>query len=115
MDTRTRTDEASTDISETNSERSLMITETSSPFRSIFSHSGKITTTAGLEESDKQILEWAGKLELESMDLRENSGKLIKVLNDNSKTLCKSLGKFNQLLEQDTATNGLYRTECAHL
>ncbi|CAI4044970.1 hypothetical protein SUVZ_10G2120 [Saccharomyces uvarum] len=106
MDTRTRTDEASTDISETNSERSLMITETSSPFRSIFSHSAKVTTTAVLEESDKQILEWAGKLELESMELRENSGKLIKVLNDNSKTLCKSLGKFNQLLEQDSATNG---------
>ena len=89
-----------------------MITETSSPFRSIFSHNGKVaTTTAVLEESDKQILEWAGKLELESMELRENSGKLIKVLNDNSKTLCKSLSKFNQLLEQDTATNGLYRTD----
>lgn len=115
MDSRARTDEVSTDVSETNSERSLMITETSSPFRSIFPHSGKVTNTGALEESDKQILEWAGKLELESMELRENSDKLIKVLNENSRTLCKSLDKFNQLLEQDGATDGLYQTECAHL
>ncbi|CAI4043839.1 hypothetical protein SKDZ_10G2275 [Saccharomyces kudriavzevii ZP591] len=106
MDSRARTDEVSTDVSETNSERSLMITETSSPFRSIFPHSGKVTNTGALEESDKQILEWAGKLELESMELRENSDKLIKVLNENSRTLCKSLDKFNQLLEQDGATDG---------
>ncbi|AJR61502.1 Rec107p [Saccharomyces cerevisiae YJM271] len=110
MVTRGRTDEISTDVSEANSEHSLMITETSSPFRSIFSHSGKVTNAGALEESDKQILEWAGKLELESMELRENSDKLIKVLNENSKTLCKSLNKFNQLLEQDAATNGNVKT-----
>ncbi|CAD6630822.1 XXYS1_4_G0010390.mRNA.1.CDS.1 [Saccharomyces cerevisiae] len=110
MVARGRTDEISTDVSEANSEHSLMITETSSPFRSIFSHSGKVTNTGALEESDKQILEWAGKLELESMELRENSDKLIKVLNENSKTLCKSLNKFNQLLEQDAATNGNVKT-----
>ena len=113
MVSRGRTDEVSTDVSETNSERSLMITETSSPFRSIFSRTGKVTNTGTLEESDKQILEWAGKLELESMELRENSDKLIKVLNENSKTLCKSLNKFNQLLEQDAARNGSYQ-ECAY-
>ncbi|KQC42955.1 hypothetical protein AB282_02740 [Saccharomyces cerevisiae] len=110
MVARGRTDEISTDVSEANSEHSLMITETSSPFRSIFSHSGKVTNAGALEESDKQILEWAGKLELESMELRENSDKLIKVLNENSKTLCKSLNKFNQLLEQDAATNGNVKT-----
>ncbi|CAI4548823.1 CIC_collapsed_G0030940.mRNA.1.CDS.1 [Saccharomyces cerevisiae] len=110
MVARGRTDEISTDVSEANSEHSLMITETSSPFRSIFSHSGKVTNAGALEESDKQILEWAGKLELESMELRENSDKLIKVLNENSKTLCKSLNKFNQLLEQDAATNGNAKT-----
>ncbi|CAI4546647.1 AAC_collapsed_G0030230.mRNA.1.CDS.1 [Saccharomyces cerevisiae] len=110
MVARDRTDEISTDVSEANSEHSLMITETSSPFRSIFSHSGKVTNAGTLEESDKQILEWAGKLELESMELRENSDKLIKVLNENSKTLCKSLNKFNQLLEQDAATNGNAKT-----
>lgn len=64
MVARGRTDEISTDVSEANSEHSLMITETSSPFRSIFSHSGKVTNAGVLEESDKQILEWAGKLEL---------------------------------------------------
>ncbi|PTN19570.1 hypothetical protein C4S55_4408 [Saccharomyces cerevisiae] len=110
MVARGRTDEISTDVSEANSEHSLMITETSSPFKSIFSHSGKVTNAGALEESDKQILEWAGKLELESMELRENSDKLIKVLNENSKTLCKSLNKFNQLLEQDAATNGNVKT-----
>ena len=114
MVSRGRTDEVSTDVSETNSDRSLMITETSSPFRSIFSRSGKITNTGVLEESDKQILEWAGKLELESMELRESSDKLIKVLNENSKTLCKSLSRFNQLWEQDAARNGSYRTLYAY-
>lgn len=46
------------------------------------------------DETDKQILQWAGKLELESIELRDQSSRLIAELGRNSQQLhasCESL------------------------
>lgn len=53
----------------------------SSPLKTSPLKSG--SASGKLEESDKQILEWAGRLEMESVDLREKSDKLIEVLKKN--------------------------------
>lgn len=46
-----------------------------------------------LGEADKQILEWAGRLEMESVDLREQSSQLLQ-------ELCKSGKKMSGLVKQ---------------
>lgn len=70
---------------------------TSSPIRKI-----PLETQDGerLTEADKQILQWAGKLEMESVDLREKSASLITLLQSNSNKLCGLLQDFNGLLKQ---------------
>ncbi|SCU97475.1 LANO_0E16127g1_1 [Lachancea nothofagi CBS 11611] len=47
------------------------------------------------EETDQQILKWAGKLELESMDLRDKSSKLLQALQVNSEHLKDSCEKIS--------------------
>ncbi|SCU82497.1 LAME_0C01442g1_1 [Lachancea meyersii CBS 8951] len=42
------------------------------------------------EDTDRQILKWAGKLELETIDLRDKSSKLFQVLEANSELLKRS-------------------------
>ncbi|SCU91386.1 LADA_0F09648g1_1 [Lachancea dasiensis] len=49
------------------------------------------------EYTDQQILKWAGKLELESVDLRDKSEKLIHLLEGNSKVLKTSFEKLNEV------------------
>ncbi|SCU79160.1 LAFA_0B01156g1_1 [Lachancea sp. 'fantastica'] len=51
-------------------------------------------TTSLCEETDRQILKWAGKLELESIDLRDKSARLFQVLETNSQTLKNSYEKM---------------------
>ncbi|QLQ81158.1 hypothetical protein HG537_0E05130 [Torulaspora globosa] len=73
----------------------------SSPFRNSFNR--KRTTTASsqverLDEADKQILEWAGKLEMESVDLREKSSQLIQVLQGNSDDVSALVKKLDAVL-----------------
>lgn len=55
-------------------------------------------------EADKQIMEWAGKLELESIDLREKSESLIKSLKENSLELSKVTSKLCTSLESNDKT-----------
>ncbi|CEP62678.1 Rec107p LALA0_S06e01156g [Lachancea lanzarotensis] len=62
------------------------------------------------EETDRQILKWAGKLELESIDLRDKSSRLFQMLETNSRLLKSShekvalatagLGDLKELQEQ---------------
>ncbi|CUS24553.1 LAQU0S17e01530g1_1 [Lachancea quebecensis] len=47
------------------------------------------------EETDQQLLQWAGRLELESIDLREKSSDLLKALEANSRKLQESYDKIN--------------------
>lgn len=47
------------------------------------------------KEIDQQLLEWAGKLELESIDLREKSSTLLKALQTNSSRLQQSCEKMD--------------------
>lgn len=92
-------DDLSTDIS----------SSLSSPFRNSFNR--KRTTTASsqverLDEADKQILEWAGKLEMESVDLREKSSKLIEILRGNSDDLSALVKKLNAVLAKQGSLDG---------
>ncbi|CCE61562.1 hypothetical protein TPHA_0A04870 [Tetrapisispora phaffii CBS 4417] len=50
-------------------------------------------------EADQQILEWAGKLELESVDLREKAGELTTVLKRNSDRLYSVMEQLNKNLK----------------
>lgn len=59
-----------------------------------------------LEEADKQILEWAAKLEMESVDLREKSSQLLSVLQNNSKELCGVMKKLNEVLVKEVNIKG---------
>ena len=47
------------------------------------------------EETDQQLLQWAGRLELESIDLREKSSDLLRALEANSRKLQDSYEKIN--------------------
>lgn len=51
-------------------------------------------TASSMGEADKQIMEWAGKLELESVDLREKSEMLMKSLKESSAGLSKVTAKL---------------------
>ncbi|SCU79301.1 LAMI_0A08163g1_1 [Lachancea mirantina] len=51
-------------------------------------------------DTDKQILEWAGKLELESIELRERSTLLIAAMEKNSRELRGSFSKLSEISEQ---------------
>ncbi|KAG0656920.1 hypothetical protein C6P45_002548 [Maudiozyma exigua] len=53
-------------------------------------------------ESDKQILEWAAKLELESIELREKSLTLIGKLNDRYVEFKKVIQNFDTVEKNDT-------------
>jgi len=48
-------------------------------------------------EADKQILEWAAKLELESMELRERSTALLQNLNEKYINLNTAVNKFDNI------------------
>lgn len=92
-------DDLSTDIS----------SSLSSPFRNSFNR--KRTATASsqverLDEADKQILEWAGKLEMESVDLREKSSQLIEILRGNSDDLSALVKKLNAVLAKQGNLDG---------
>lgn len=70
-------------------------------------HSGD----SSLGEADKQIMEWAGKLELESIDLREKSEKLINTLTNMSQELMKVSSQLVKQLENcnHSKEEGMYR------
>ncbi|CCD23967.1 Rec107p NDAI_0C03070 [Naumovozyma dairenensis CBS 421] len=84
---RTSTEDISTDIT---SSSSIVI---SSPVRS--SHN---SSPLKLNEADKEILKWAGKLELESCDLREKSSELIGLLKKNSTQLTSVISTLNEIV-----------------
>lgn len=87
---RAHTEDISTDISCANSSA----LEISSPVKG----SGCIGNDAKkMSEADKQILKWAGKLELESCDLREKSSLLIGLLKRNSKELVTVIDSLTEL------------------
>lgn len=92
-------DDLSTDIS----------SSLSSPFGKA-SDRKRITTASSqverLDEADKQILEWAGKLEMESVDLREKSSQLVQVLQNNSEELCGLIKKLEGSLARQVEVNG---------
>lgn len=56
-------------------------------------------------EVDKQILEWAGKLEMESIDLRNKSSVITAVLKENSSKLYDILEKIHSKLETHNPTS----------
>lgn len=92
-------DDLSTDVS----------SSLSSPFGNSFNR--KKTATASsqverLDEADKQILEWAGKLEMESVDLREKSTQLVQVLKNNSEELCGLVKRLNGALTKQGDLDG---------
>lgn len=81
----------------------------SSPFGNSFNR--KRTTTASsqverLDEADKQILEWAGKLEMESVDLREKSSQLMQALRSNSDDLSVLMKKLSGVLAKQGDVTG---------
>lgn len=45
-------------------------------------------------EADKQILEWAGRLEVESIDLREQSSHLMQNLNKSGSKIGELVGQL---------------------
>lgn len=75
----TQSDEQSTDIS--------------SPYES--------DSESIMEQADKQILEWASKLELETIDLREKSATLIEIFKKKSNELTSCIEKLNCLNRED--------------
>lgn len=81
----------------------------SSPFRNSFNR--KRTNTASsqverLDEADKQILEWAGRLEMESVDMREKSTQLIQALRGNSNELSELVKRLNGALGRQGNLDG---------
>lgn len=70
-----------------------MRSELSTDVSSRISSPVRTSPEAKLCEADKQILEWAGKLEMESVDLREQSSKLLQELH-------KSGHKMSELVKQ---------------
>lgn len=52
-----------------------------------------------LSEADKQILKWAGTLELESIELRDKSSKLLQILAKNGKELNEAGKKLNSVYD----------------
>lgn len=91
-------DEAPTDVS-------------SSPGRNS-SSSSDVTSTPTRElrdEADKQILQWASKLELESIELRERSSALLTSLNERYESLDHAARRFGEI------EKSLYMTLCYNL
>ncbi|KAH9202547.1 hypothetical protein LQ764DRAFT_228267 [Zygosaccharomyces rouxii] len=70
-----------------------MRSELSTDVSSRISSPVRTSPEAKLCEADKQILEWAGRLEMESVDLREQSSQLLKELH-------KSGHKMSELVKQ---------------
>ncbi|GCE98608.1 hypothetical protein ZYGM_004608 [Zygosaccharomyces mellis] len=70
-----------------------MRSELSTDVSSRISSPVRTSPEAKLCEADKQILEWAGRLEMESVDLREQSSKLLQELH-------KSGNKMSELVKQ---------------
>ena len=70
-----------------------MRSELSTDVSSRISSPVRTSPGAKLCEADKQILEWAGRLEMESVDLREQSSQLLKELH-------KSGHKMSELVKQ---------------
>lgn len=81
----------------------------SSPFRTGLIEKENETVSSQVErldEADKQILEWAGKLEMESVELREKSSQLVSILQNNSDELCGLVKKLNGVLAKQGDLNG---------
>lgn len=70
-----------------------MRSELSTDVSSRISSPVRTSPGAKLCEADKQILEWAGRLEMESVDLREQSSQLLQELH-------KSGNKMSDLVRQ---------------
>ncbi|EDO19182.1 hypothetical protein Kpol_1050p39 [Vanderwaltozyma polyspora DSM 70294] len=51
-----------------------------------------------VSEADKQILEWAGKLELETVDLKEKASELTNVFNESNTKLLELVARLNDHL-----------------
>lgn len=81
----------------------------SSPFRTSLIEKENETVSSQVErldEADKQILQWAGKLEMESVELREKSSQLVSILQNNSDELCGLVKKLNGVLAKQGDLNG---------
>lgn len=77
------------------------VTELSSPPGSSGYYGTSTPTRQLRNEADKQILEWASKLELESIELRDKSSALLKNLNDKYVNLNNIVNKF-ETIEQSS-------------
>lgn len=60
------------------------------------------------DETDKQILQWAGKLELESIDLKDKSSQLFLALQQNSKELQAACSQLNGTADRLDTQKGNY-------
>ncbi|SMN20777.1 similar to Saccharomyces cerevisiae YJR021C REC107 Protein involved in early stages of meiotic recombination [Maudiozyma saulgeensis] len=89
-----RDDEIPTDVSSSSRDASIGYA-TSTPTKQI------------RNEADKQILEWASKLELESIELRERSTTLLQNLNEKYINFNSVVNKFDQV-EKKEITNRTY-------